>query len=49
MPGTDGKGLSSPKSVTPQDSVEGTPHTSVPGGESKSKTWIKTEGPNPEK
>ena len=45
MPNVDGKGMDSPKAKTPEESLEGGVRTGK-GGESKSGTWIKNEGPN---
>jgi hypothetical protein len=46
MPNLDGKGMDMPKSKTWEESVQGNPHTNVPGGESKGGKQIKMEGPN---
>lgn len=43
----DGKGMDVPKATSKESSVEGSAHTDVPGGESKGKTWVESEGPNP--
>ena len=48
MPDVDGKGMDTPKTKTPIESVEGSPAKGT-GGESEGKTWIKTVGPNPGK
>lgn len=42
----DGKGMSSPKETSPQNSVDGEATKKAPGGESGSGSWIKQEGPN---
>lgn len=45
--GLDGKGFGGPKEETPQESVNKSVKTDVPGGESKKGTWIDTNGPHP--
>ena len=47
MAKVDGKGMDSPKGITPQESVEGSAAKNVPGGESSGSKWIDMEGPNP--
>jgi hypothetical protein len=47
MPYLDGTGMKMPKTVSREDSVEGTAPKNVPGGESSGSKWNEIEGPNP--